>query len=166
MINMKIALAQIKIEESMEDNLKKSLYFIDIAAEMGSNLIMFPELQLNYFFPQYSNLDVEKCVVSEDSSYIKKICDKCRERHIIGVPNFYYEENGKYYDASMVIDESGNILGIQKMVHIAQSDKFYEQDYYEPSNDGFKVFDTSYGKIGIVNVLIGITLRVFVQAHY
>ena len=23
-------------------------------------------------------------------------------------------------------------------------------DYYTPSNDGFKVFDTEYGKIGIV----------------
>lgn len=27
---------------------------------------------------------------------------------------------------------------------------FFEQDYYTPSDDGFKVFDTEYGKIGIV----------------
>lgn len=36
------------------------------------------------------------------------------------------------------------------MVHVAQAEKFYEQDYYTPSDDGFKVFDTIYGKIGIV----------------
>ena len=36
------------------------------------------------------------------------------------------------------------------MVHIAQAKQFYEQDYYTPSNDGFKVFDTEYGKVGIV----------------
>lgn len=36
------------------------------------------------------------------------------------------------------------------MVHIAQADKFFEQDYYTPFDDGFKVFDTEYGKIGIV----------------
>lgn len=35
------------------------------------------------------------------------------------------------------------------MVHIAQAKQFYEQDY-TPSNDRFKVFDTEYGKIGIV----------------
>lgn len=32
------------------------------------------------------------------------------------------------------------------MVHVAQAEKFYEQDYYTPSNDGFKVFDTIFGK--------------------
>lgn len=36
------------------------------------------------------------------------------------------------------------------MVHIAQARQFYEQDYYEPSRTGFKVFDTLFGKIGIV----------------
>ena len=28
------------------------------------------------------------------------------------------------------------------MVHIAQAEQFYEQDYYTPSDEGFKVFDT------------------------
>ena len=36
------------------------------------------------------------------------------------------------------------------MVHIAQAKQFYEQDYYAPSDDGFQVFDTSFGRIGIV----------------
>ena len=36
------------------------------------------------------------------------------------------------------------------MVHIAQAKQFYEQDYYTPSDDGFKVFDTPHGKVGIV----------------
>ena len=36
------------------------------------------------------------------------------------------------------------------MVHIAQAPNFYEQDYYTPSEEGFQVFDTPFGKIGIV----------------
>lgn len=36
------------------------------------------------------------------------------------------------------------------MVHVAQAYQFYEQDYYTPSDDGFQVFDTGFGKIGIV----------------
>lgn len=70
--------------------------------------------------------------------------------NIISVPNIYLEEEGKPYDASLLIGKDGEIKGIQKMVHIAQARQFYEQDYYTPSNDGFKVFDTEYGKIGIV----------------
>ena len=57
---------------------------------------------------------------------------------------------GKRYDASLFIEPDGKLKGISKMVHIAQAEQFYEQDYYTPSEDGFKVFETPYGKIGIV----------------
>jgi predicted amidohydrolase len=36
------------------------------------------------------------------------------------------------------------------MVHVAQAEQFYEQDYYAPSDTGFQVFDTALGQIGIV----------------
>lgn len=42
------------------------------------------------------------------------------------------------------------MLDSAKMVHIAQAEQFYEQDYYTPAPDGFKVFDTPFGKVGIV----------------
>lgn len=66
------------------------------------------------------------------------------------MPNILLYENGKTYDASLLIQKDGTIAGVQKMVHIAQAEQFYEQDYYTPSDDGFHVFDTEYGKIGIV----------------
>ena len=68
----------------------------------------------------------------------------------MAVPNVYLLENEKVYDASILIDQNGSILGIQKMVHIAKAEQFYEQDYYTPSDTGFQVFDTNLGKIGIV----------------
>lgn len=68
----------------------------------------------------------------------------------MAVPNLYLSENGRNYDASLLIDKNGMILGIQKMVHVAQAKLFYEQDYYTPTDDGFHVFRTEYGNIGIV----------------
>lgn len=66
------------------------------------------------------------------------------------VPNVYLESGGKPYDASILIGREGEIIGTQKMVHVAQVPQFYEQDYYTPSDDGFHVFDTESGRIGIV----------------
>ena len=66
------------------------------------------------------------------------------------MPNIYLEENGKAYDASLMINADGEIQGIQKMVHVAQARQFYEQDYYTPSDDGFQIYDTEFGKLGIV----------------
>ena len=62
----------------------------------------------------------------------------------------YLEQEGGRYDTSLWVDPQGNLLDTAEMVHIAQARQFYEQDYYEPSRTGFKVFDTPFGKIGIV----------------
>lgn len=40
--------------------------------------------------------------------------------------------------------------GQQKMVHIAQACQFCEQDYYTPGDEGFQVFDTPHGRVGVV----------------
>lgn len=147
---MRIALAQMKNEGSMRDNLDKSIEFIKEAAEHKADLILFPEVQLTEFFPQYEGRDVTKYRLKIDSEEVKKFQTASRDYSIMSVPNIYLEENGKPYDASLFIGADGEIKGIQKMVHVAQAELFYEQDYYTPSDDGFKVFDTEYGKIGIV----------------
>lgn len=117
---MKIALAQMKMEEDIEVNYKKSLDFIRKASSKGANLIFFPEIQLNRFFPQYSNLNKDDFFITMDSKYIAGICEKCRKNNIYAVPNFYIKENDNEYDMCLFIDNNGKIMGNQKMVHIAQ----------------------------------------------
>lgn len=145
---MKIALAQMQMEESIEKNLEKSLAFCDKAA--GCDLLFFPEIQLSPFFPQYEKKNADRYCRKEDAAEIKKLSEKAREHHYYLSPNVYLEMEGKRYDASLFIEPDGKLKGISKMVHIAQAEQFYEQDYYTPSEDGFKVFETPYGKIGIV----------------
>jgi len=81
---------------------------------------------------------------------IRIIQDACRDLGLAASPNVYLQEGGRRFDASLMIDADGEIQGISKMVHIAQLPGFYEQDYYAPSDTGFRVYDTAFGKIGIV----------------
>lgn len=147
---MKIALAQMKMSSNMEENFLRTLDLISSAADNGADLICFPEVQLSPFFAQYKGRDASCWVITEDSRYVKEICDLCRERRIYAVPNFYMEEKGRRYDMSLLIDADGKVIGKQKMVHIAQCENFYEQDYYTSSEEGFSVFETPLGRIGIV----------------
>lgn len=147
---MRLALIQMSDSNTMESNVEKSIHYIKEAAENKADLVLFPEVHLTKFFPQYPGQDVSKYQLSIDSPIIKRFCDTCKEYKIMAVPNIYLLENGKSYDASLLIDPSGKIQGIQKMVHIAQAKQFYEQDYYTPSDDGFHVFPTEFGNIGIV----------------
>ena len=147
---MKIALAQMKMSDCIMENYEKSLALIREAAAGGADLVCFPEIQLSPFFPQYEKRDASKWVVPAESPYIYGICSACKEAGIHAAPNFYVEENGRRYDMSLLIDDEGTLLGKQKMVHIAQADCFFEQDYYTASEEGFAVFDTKLGKSGVV----------------
>lgn len=147
---MKIALAQMKMQENSEHNLKVSLQMMEEAALNNADLILFPELQFYPFFPQYQGMNIAQYALDIDHRFIQKMADKSKELGIILSPNFYLKEKTNYYDASLMISASGKLQGISKMVHIMQSQYFYEQDYYRPSDEGFKVYDTPFGKIGIV----------------
>lgn len=147
---MKIALAQMRMEKNSEHNLKASLKIMEKAALNNADLIFFPELQFYPFFPQHQGMDIEQHALDIGHPFIQKMSAKSKELGIIVSPNFYLKEGTDYYDASLMISASGELQGISKMVHIMQSQYFYEQDYYTPANDGFKVYDTPFGKIGIV----------------
>lgn len=147
---MKIALAQMKMENSIEQNLIKTLQQIESAANCGADLIFFPEIQFSPFFPQYEKRNAGQYLLPLDHEYIQQIKAVCHKHKIMASPNLYLEENGRAYDASLFINENGELMDVSKMVHIMQSQYFYEQDYYTPSDDGFKVYETAAGKIGIV----------------
>lgn len=113
-------------------------------------MILFPEVQLTEFFPQYPGRDVSDYRVALDSDEVRAFSAAAERHRMMVVPNLYLEENGRAYDASLFIGRDGEIRGVQKMVHVAQVPGFYERDYYAPSDEGFQIFDTGMGKVGIV----------------
>lgn len=145
---MKLALAQISMASNMQENLEKSLLFCDQAN--GTDLLFFPEIQLSPFFPQYEKRNVDCYCLQPDSVKISKLKEKAAQHHYYLSPNVYLERQGKRYDTSLWITPDGQLADTAQMIHIAQAKQFYEQDYYTPSDTGFKVFDTPFGKIGIV----------------
>lgn len=147
---MRIAMAQVRMDAAVDRNLAKTIDCMERAAEAGAELLFFPEVQLTPFFPQYEKQDAEAWAVDLDGPEILAIRDACRRLGLFASPNVYLKQGAHRYDASLMIGSEGELLGISKMVHIAQAKYFYEQDYYTPSDDGFKVYDTPFGKIGIV----------------
>lgn len=145
---MKLAMAQMSMTYNMSENLEKSISFIEKAK--GCDLIFFPEIQLSPFFPQYENRDASEYLVDAEGEFIKCFCEAAQVNNIFISPNVYLLENGKPYDASLWITPEGKAAHTAKMVHIMQAEQFFEQDYYTPSEEGFRVFDTPFGRVGIV----------------
>ena len=147
---MKLALAQMKLAPTEEENLQHALDMVQQAAQRGAELILFPELQLTPFFPQYAGRDMHGAAHTLGDDTLQALAAACRRLHLWAAPNVYLQQGAGYYDASLLIDAGGVTRGISKMVHITQAPLFYEQDYYTPAEDGFHVYDTPWGKVGIV----------------
>ena len=145
----KIALAQLSLSENLPDNMRKTIAAMSTASKNGADLIVFPEVQFSPFFPRNRNSDAKQFLFDIDHECVRNVRSECRRLRLMSAINIYLAERGKEYDASVLIDKKGQIVGTSKMVHITQAENFYEQDYYAPSAEGFRVYSTPIGMIGI-----------------
>lgn len=154
----RIALAQLSSSPSREDNLRRCLAAVDRAAEGGAELVCFPEVVLDRFFPAQPGRPSCKLAAHELSEPVpgpvtEKLSAKANEHGLVVVFNLYeVDESGerpKHYDSSPVIDADGSLLGVTRMVHITDYEGFHEQDYYDPGDSGAPVYDTKVGRIGV-----------------
>ena len=160
---MKIALCQMANAGKPAANLEKSIRAIKEAAENGADLILFPEVQLTEFFPQYPGQDVTQYRISLDSEVVTAFCRAAQENGILVVPNILLYENGKTYDASLLIQKDGTIAGVQKMVHIARRSSFMSRITIHPPMTGFMYSIRNMGKSGLWFALTDITPKAFAR---
>lgn len=150
---MRLALAQIVSTPDRATNLERALRAMDEAAAAGAEMVVFPEVVLDRFFPAQRRsvcpLPVDDLAEPVPGPVTEKLAEKAREHSLVTVFNLYERVGEKTYDSSPVIDADGSLLGVTRMVHITQYEGFYEQDYYDPGDTGAPVYDTAAGKIGV-----------------
>lgn len=79
---MKIALFQMTMGMNMAENLKKCLSALQDAAQCGADLILYPELTLLPFFPQYEKQNVSDKAVRSNANEVLSFQKACRENRI------------------------------------------------------------------------------------
>ena len=149
-VSFRLAMAQYALAADMQANRARCSELMQVAAQRGARLTLFPELCLSPFFPQFPGRDASAYAVAIDDPSVAQFQAESKRLRMATSPNVYLQDGSHRFDASLLIDSDGSLRGISKMVHIAQVPCFYEQDYYTPSDTGFRVFETSLGKIGIV----------------
>lgn len=69
---------------------------------------------------------------------------------VIIVPIFEKAKNGKYYNTAVVFDEKGRKLDRYHKIHIPHDPGFYEKDYFEKGDLGYKIFKTKFGNFAVL----------------
>ncbi len=147
---MKIALIQQKNGKDKKENTDRALKAARQAASQGAQIICFPELAFEPFYPQHpkpqNRLSLAEPIPGPTTELFAGLA---RELGVVFVLNLFERAGQQAYDSAPLIDADGSILGVTRMMHITQYEGFYEQDYYDPGDTGAPVYQTAFGKIGV-----------------
>lgn len=148
---MNIGLVQFKSLSNKEKNLIKSLTFIKDLALKGAKVICLQELFLTDYFcfeerPDFFDLADD----FNNSNYINELQKISVDYNVVLIASCFEKRmEGLYHNSTLVID-SGELSGVYRKQHIPDDPGYYEKYYFTPGDEGYKVFNTSQGKIGVL----------------
>ena len=149
-MKIKVAATQMTCDWEIENNIKKSIHLIEKAAEQGANIILLQELfQTPYFCIQYDEEIFKLAKPFENNPLINKMSDVAKKHKVVLPISFFEKDNNAYFNSIAVIDADGKILGKYRKSHIPDGAGYLEKYYFNPGDTGFKIWSTTYGKIGI-----------------
>ena len=139
--NYKIAAVQISLNNTPDENLKKSITWIRKAAGQGAQVICLPELYSSFYFCQKEDTRYFEFAEPLYDQSFTAFSSLAKELKVVIIVPFF--DNSAY-----IIDTDGSQAGLYRKMHIPDDPLFYEKYYFTPGDLGFKAFDTRYGKIG------------------
>lgn len=148
----KLALIQQACSENRDDNISRALDGMRRAGSAGAEIVAFPELAVDRFFPQFEHADEARSVAETiPGPTTEAVSELAAELSLVTVFNLYEHEpeTDRYFDSSPVFDADGSLLGVTRMIHITEYACFHEQEYYDPGDQGAPVYDTAVGRVGV-----------------
>lgn len=148
---VRLGLAQVAASDDISSNVARGLERVDEAAEAGCHICCFPEMAFHPFFPQHrAEREYFDWAEPIPGPITEAFQERAARHGIVVIPNiFELAGPGRHYDASPVIDADGSLLGVARMIHIAEEPGFNERYYYWPGDSGFDVFHSAAGPLGI-----------------
>jgi N-carbamoylputrescine amidase len=151
-MKIKVAAVQIETTPDREKNVERVLSFIDQAGAMGVRLICFHEYSITEC-PE--DTDGKEAIVKKAESipgpFTQKVSERAKKNRIFVVPGSLFEiDGGKLYNTSPLIGPDGRVIGKFRKVHPENAWAKYEIGSGIVPGDGYPVFDTEIGKIGMM----------------
>ena len=142
---VKVATIQMQMSRSVEENIAHAGELVHRA---HAQIILLPELFERQYFCQERRYDYyayAKSVAENDA--VQHFLEVTRKLQCVMPISFYEKDENVLYNSVAVLD-CGKLLGVYRKTHIPDDHYYQEKFYFTPGNTGFRVFDTTYGKVG------------------
>ena len=149
MSDMRIAVIQMNLTHSYEDNMEKSETLLQSAGREGATIACFPELFPYSWFSVGEDSRHLALAEPADGRTLQRVREWAKAYRIAVIAPIYEQEGGNRYNTSFVVSEHGDVLGRYRKNHIPYHPGWFEKYYYGPGDLGFPVFHHQGTQIGI-----------------
>ena len=150
MRKVKVAATQMSCTDNSEDNIDNAIGLIKDAAAQGANIILIQELFSSLYFPCLNDPEnFNLALPFENNPLIATMANLAKELNVVLPISFFEKDQNTYFNSLVVIDSNGTIMDLYRKSHIPDGPGYEEKYYFHPGNTGFKVWETSFGKIGV-----------------
>ena len=145
-----IGLIQTAVSKDIQKNLQKTEQFITKAAKQGAKIICLQELFQTPYFPQWEKMNKDEYAETLEGVTISKMQNIAKRLSITLIVPFYQKLGKKYFNTAAVINKTGKLIGEYHKVHIPHDPGFYEKEYFEHGEQGFKIFQVDGVKFAVL----------------
>jgi predicted amidohydrolase len=155
-------LGAINMADTRQSVVARMIALMVEAKARGARLIVYPELALTTFFPRHYYADRAEADVfferTMPNAAVAALFEEAKRQRM--AMSFGYAEltpQGRHYNASILVDDQGVIVGKYRKVHLpghaefdaTRSHQHLEKRYFEPGDLGFPVWRSMGGIIGM-----------------
>ena len=146
-----VGLTQMACGADPAANLKHQVRLAERAAKGGAQVIATQEMFRSQYFCQCEDHRFFKLAESIPGPSTDALGKVAKTYGVVIIASLFERRAaGLYHNTAAVIETDGSILGIYRKMHIPDDPLYYEKFYFTPGDTGFKSFDTSFAKIGVL----------------
>jgi N-carbamoylputrescine amidase len=149
-MSVRVAALQCALVGGYERNVARIEELVREAHAKGAQIVLPSELFAGTYFcrheePKYFGW----AEPFDDSPTIARFSALAGELGIVLPVSFFERDGQHYYNSVAIVDAEGTVLGRYRKSHIPDGPGYEEKFYFRPGADGFKVWKTRFGTIGV-----------------
>ncbi|HEY1685247.1 MAG TPA: carbon-nitrogen hydrolase [Tepidisphaeraceae bacterium] len=148
---VRLGLTQMACSADTAANRKNQARLLEQAAKQGGQILCTQELFASQYFCQCEDhrfFKLAETIPGPSTDLFSKIARKYKV--VIVASLFEKRSAGLYHNTAVIIETDGSIAGIYRKMHIPDDPLYYEKFYFTPGDTGFRAWQTTYAKIGVL----------------
>ena len=151
-MRFKVALAQVSTSEVKEENLKRGVELVRMAAELGAQLVVLPELFMAFVplsAPRERFLETAERV---DGHFVQTLAAEARRRRINVVVGILERAKGgeRVHNTVVFVGPDGRVVSTHRKLQLFDSLGYKESSRFEPASGLEGTFRTKLGPVGMM----------------